>query len=61
MVSAVSNMAALACLLDLDLRHFDVKHALVQSDLDTENDLRRPSGWVRWFGSTSQCTGLNKL
>ena len=44
--SSASNrlLASLACLLDLDLRHFDVEQAFVQSDLDAEIYLRLPPG-----------------
>ena len=46
MVSSGSNilLAALARLHDLDLRHFDVEQAFVQSDLDAEIYLRFTPG-----------------
>ena len=42
-------LAALACELDLDLCHFDVEQAFVQSDLDEVVYIRLPLVAVRYL------------
>ena len=42
--SCVRLLSAIACELDLDLCHFDVDQAFVQSDLDEDVFLRLPKG-----------------
>lgn len=44
--SVTSNrlIAVLACKLDIDSRHLNVDQVLMQSDSDTEINLRLPSG-----------------
>ena len=43
-VSSVRLMTAVACELDLDLWHFDVEQAFVQSDLEENVHMRLPQG-----------------
>lgn len=42
--SSIRSVAAIACVLDLDLNHFDVEQAFVQSKLDSEVFMRLPPG-----------------
>ena len=43
-------LSAIACELDLDMCHFDVKQAFVQSKLDEDVFLRVPRGCGRLSG-----------
>ena len=43
-------LSAIACKLDLDMCHFDVEQAFVQSKLDEDVFLRLPRGCGRLFG-----------
>ena len=43
-------MAALACELNLDLCHFDIEQALLQSDLEEDVYMRLPQGRGRLSG-----------
>ena len=43
-VSSVRLLTAMACELDLDLRHFDIEQAFVQSDLENDVFMRLPQG-----------------
>ena len=52
-------LGAIACECDLELCHFDVDQAFVQSDLEEDVFLRLPNDVVifqeRSFGSTKAC------
>ena len=48
--SCVRLLSAIACECDLDLCHFDVDQAFVQSHLDEDVFLRLPKGCVKLFG-----------
>ena len=48
--SCVRLLSAVACELDLDLCHFDVGQAFVQSHLDVDVFLRLPKGCSRLSG-----------
>ena len=50
-------LSATACELDLDVRHFDVEQAFVQSKLDENVFLRLPEGYGRLSG---EIVRLNK-
>ena len=43
-VSSVRLLTAMACELDLDLRHFDIEQAFVQCDLEENVFMRLPQG-----------------
>ena len=43
-VSSVRLLTAMACELDLDLCHFDIEQAFVQSDLEENVYMRLPQG-----------------
>ncbi|CAB1107751.1 unnamed protein product [Ectocarpus sp. CCAP 1310/34] len=49
-VSSVRLLAAIACEQNLSLRHFDIKQAFVQSDLDEDDFVRLPEGCGRLSG-----------
>ena len=49
-VSSVRLLAALACELNLDLCHFDIEQAFVQSDLEEDVYMRLPQGCGRLSG-----------
>ena len=49
-VSCVRLLAALACEQNLDLCHFDIQQAFVQSDLDEDVFMRLPQGYGRLSG-----------
>ena len=49
-VSSVRLLTAMACELDLDLSHFDIEQALVQSDLEENVYMRSPQGCGRMSG-----------
>ncbi|CAB1112502.1 unnamed protein product [Ectocarpus sp. CCAP 1310/34] len=49
-VSSVRLLAAMACEQNLSLRHFDIKQAFVQSDLDEDVFMRLPEGCGRLSG-----------
>ena len=49
-VSSVRLLTAMACELDLDLHHFDVEQAFVQSDLEENVFMRLPHGCGRLLG-----------
>ena len=49
-VSRVRLLTAMACELDLDLRHFDIEQAFVQSDLKENVFMRLPQGCGRLSG-----------
>ena len=49
-VSSVRLLAALACELNLDLCHFDIEQAFVQSDLEEDVCMRLPQGCGRLSG-----------
>ena len=55
--SCVRLLSAIACELDLDVCHFDVEQAFVQSKLDEDVFLRLPRGCGRLSGKVVQ---LNK-
>ncbi|CAB1114006.1 unnamed protein product [Ectocarpus sp. CCAP 1310/34] len=44
-VSSVRLLAALTCEQNLDLCHFDIQQAFVQSELDEDVSMRLPQGW----------------
>ena len=56
-VSSVRLLTAMACELDLDLCHFDIEQAFVQSDLEENVFMRLPQGCDRLSGKTVR---LNK-
>ena len=56
-VSSVRLLTAMACKLDLDLRHFEIEQAFVQSELDENVFMRLPQGCVRSSGKMGR---LNK-
>ena len=49
-ISCVLLLGAIACKLDLDVCHFDVEQAFVQSELDEDGFLRLPRGCGRLSG-----------
>ena len=49
-VSSVRLLTAMACELDLDLCHFDIEQAFVQSDLEENVYMRLPQGCGRMSG-----------
>ena len=49
-VSSVRLLTAMACKLDLDLRHFDIEQAFVQADLEENVFMRLPQGCGRLSG-----------
>ena len=55
--SCVRLLSAIACECDLDLCHFDVDQAFVQSDLEEDVFLRLPKGWDDFSGKVVR---LNK-
>ena len=56
--SSVRLLTAMACELDLDLCHFDIRQAFVQSDLEENVYMRLPRGCGRFRGKTVR---LNKI
>ena len=56
-VSSVCLLTAMACELDVDLRHFDIEQAFVQSDLAENVFMRLPQGCGRLSGMIAR---LNK-
>ena len=56
-VSSVRLLTAMACELDLDLCHFDIEQAFVQSDLEENVYMRLPQGCGRLSGKVVR---LNK-
>lgn len=55
--ASIRLIGIIACLYDWDLRHFDVREASVQSDMDTEIYIRLPPGCGFMSG---QVVKLNK-
>ena len=57
--SCVRLLSAIACDCDLDLCHFELDQAFVQSDLEEDTFLQLSKGCgefqARWFDSTNAC------
>ena len=52
-------LSAIACELDLDVCHFDVEQAFVQSKLDENALLRLPRGCGRLSGTIARLIALD--